>query len=411
MRNAAQIIAAAIAAVTLALGAARAEDTPAGGVPIEQLSEKLEQATEARLDIDLKSGKSYVRCKLIQITRGKEGMPPRTLKFQDADSPKPTTVSFTAIRSITLDRQLIYEAPSSGKKVGKEAEPSSSATPRPPRREPREMGGQRPADTNVKPWPELTTAQHRAAEQATRDQIVKMQAIFPDLALYETHEFLFVSDMPRDQVIPYAVSLDQMYDMMCQMYGIKKGSSVWMGKCPIVAFLRSADFARFEMEFYNLSPGETTQGLCHSSNASGDVLISCYCGDSSRVFWASPRSRNEPRLYSPLSDWRGAAPFLGQRRDGRMDRPIARRLRRRRQTHPRTQGWPPSSRAAACKCRPGVPSSSDLADPLRHGDPRHRFSDQQRQAQVRRMGQRHEGREDLARKPSKTPTTSPPNSL
>ena len=54
---------------------------------------------------------------------------------------------------------------------------------------------------------------------------------------YETKNFLFCSNMPRKQVIPYAKSLDKMHSMMCKMYGIKKDKRVWLGKALVFAFI------------------------------------------------------------------------------------------------------------------------------------------------------------------------------
>ena len=265
-----------IATVFLSIGGAWAADSPAKSVPPSELTQKLEKAIDGRLDIELKSGDSYVRCKLLKVTGGgKDGMP-KTVKFQETDDSKPITVGFNGVRSISIDREQIYLAPESGKKSGKEAMLE---------REAKAAAGQRAkwvarANANgVKPWPELTAEEHKKEEQLTREKIEKIKAAFPGMALYETHEFLFLSDMPRDQVVPFAASLDQMYDMMCQMYGIKKGTSVFKGKCMIVAFVQKADFTRFEKEFQNHVPPDFAQGLCRN-DSDGHVLMSCYYGDN-----------------------------------------------------------------------------------------------------------------------------------
>ncbi len=244
------------------------------------LADRLEQAIDARLDIDLKSGQSYIRCRLIQVVRSKKGGPPLTLKFEPADADKPITVGFAAIRTITLDRQKVYEAPDGPAAKGKAALVERNAKASAAEREKWMAEAKK---NNVAVWPELSTAEHKTAEKEVRRQIDKIMARFPGTSLRETHEFLVVSDMPGEAVAPYANSLDQMYDMMCQLYGIKKGAAVWKGKCPIVAFLREVEFAQFEAEFFQKTDLGSAQGLCHSSS-DGDVLIACYCGNSPEYF-------------------------------------------------------------------------------------------------------------------------------
>jgi len=94
--------------------------------------------------------------------------------------------------------------------------------------------------------------------------------------------------MPRNQVIPYAASLDKMHDMMCSMYRIKKGTPIWRGKCLVMAFLNKAEFLGFESQFYEKKPDTLASmanvyGLCHHSG-NGRVVISCYRGNDPNDF-------------------------------------------------------------------------------------------------------------------------------
>ncbi len=68
---------AAVAVISLAHCCVRADDAPATLVPLEQLTEKLEKSIDGRIDIDLKSGKSYLRCKLLRVTAGDKNGPPK----------------------------------------------------------------------------------------------------------------------------------------------------------------------------------------------------------------------------------------------------------------------------------------------------------------------------------------------
>jgi hypothetical protein len=261
-------------------GLAAAADTAQLALSPGEVTKKLQESIpEGRLDIDLKSGQQYVRCKLLKVTAGKDDSLPKAIKFQETEDSKPISVSFTAVRSITLDRQQIYAATMTGAK-GKEAlveRDAKSASAE------REKWVARARAHNLEPWPELSAADHKREEKKVLDTVAKIKEKFPNTRLYNTAEFLFVSDMPPEIVIPYAKSLDRMYDLMCQMYGIKKGASVWKGKCLVVAFLSKDDFARYEVEIMGNKDFALAQGLCHF-NTDGDVTMSCYCGDDPNYF-------------------------------------------------------------------------------------------------------------------------------
>jgi hypothetical protein len=268
---------AAVFAIALVpLGLLRAEDAPASLVPLDQLTKRLEQSIDGRIDIELKSGKSYLRCKLMRVVPGERpGQLPKSLKFQEDDAAKPTTIGFGSVRSISVDREQIFQAVATTKSSGKEAIAQRESKAAAAERE-KWMASARARGARI--WPELTAEEHKAEEKKTREKIDKIKGMYPGTALYETHEFLFVSDMPREQVAPFTASLDKMYDMMCQMYGIKKGASVWKGKCLIVVFLGRADYVSFEEAFFQHTPPEFSQGLCNSSS-DGEVVMVCYRGN------------------------------------------------------------------------------------------------------------------------------------
>jgi hypothetical protein len=112
---------------------------------------------------------------------------------------------------------------------------------------------------------------------------------FPGTQLFETNHFLFVSNIPRQQVAPYIASLDRMYDWMCQLYGVPRDHKVWLGgKAPIFAFLSQEQFHAFEervypeaREAFHALPN--IYGLSHL-NTDGSVVISCYRGDDPNDF-------------------------------------------------------------------------------------------------------------------------------
>jgi hypothetical protein len=102
-------------------------------------------------------------------------------------------------------------------------------------------------------------------------------------ALYETQHFLFVSNMPPQEVAPYVRYLDAMYDWMCELYGVPAGAPVWLGgKAPIFAFVEQQQFIQFERHYFQV-PAEGIYGLCHQSDR-GDVVIACFRGQNPHDF-------------------------------------------------------------------------------------------------------------------------------
>ena len=250
-----------------------------GLTPVE-LAARLETAKqqEERLDIELRSGKSYIRCKLLRLDRAGASGPPKTLRVELEDSPKSIPVEFAAIRSLTIGREVMYQVaidkPSArDAKAEREAKAAADA---------RAQWVARAMKNGVAPWPEATNEQHNAAIKENRNQIEKVKSMFPDVAVYETAEFMFCSNIPPNQVDPYVKALDRMHDMMCNMYGIKKGTPVWLGKCLVFAFIEKSQFQQFEQTFFKL-PAEGYYGICHAL-PTGRVVMSCYRGNDPNDF-------------------------------------------------------------------------------------------------------------------------------
>jgi hypothetical protein len=135
----------------------------------------------------------------------------------------------------------------------------------------------------VEPWPEETEQDHAVALARWRKMVQEVIDLFPGMQLYETEHFLFTSNIPPEQVAPYVRYLDQMYDWMCDLYGVPAGTNVWLGgKAPIFAFLTHAEFTAFEQRHFQMKP-EGLYGLCHQSSQ-GDVVIACFRGNNPNDF-------------------------------------------------------------------------------------------------------------------------------
>ena len=109
---------------------------------------------------------------------------------------------------------------------------------------------------DVEPWPEEETdEEHADALAKSREMVDEVVSLFPGTQLVETNRFLFVSNIPPQQVGPYIASLDKMYDWMCQLYGVPRDHKVWLGgKAPIFAFLEHAAVRRLRGTLLPRSP-------------------------------------------------------------------------------------------------------------------------------------------------------------
>jgi hypothetical protein len=145
-------------------------------------------------------------------------------------------------------------------------------------------------EREVEPWPENETdEEHADALKKSREMAIEVVSLFPGSQLHETQHFLFVSDIPPQQIAPYVASLDRMYDFMCQLYGVQRTHKVWLGgKAPIFAFLEREQFDAFEERYFPESR-ETIRalgnvyGLSHLSKT-GEVTISCFRGNDPNDF-------------------------------------------------------------------------------------------------------------------------------
>ena len=269
-----------LAGITLS-AVAFAADPPSAKSPTDQvkLAERLEASKDARLDVELKTGRSFLRSKLLSLVKGAQGGP-KTLRIQDGETGKTISIGFSSIRTLAVDRETIYEAKKSGKLTPREA---ATAKKDQAAAEANVEWRAKAEENGVRLWQELKKEEHAAAVDEHREMIARVKKLVPGMELYETHEFLFCSNMPRNQVIPYAASLDKMHDLMCTMYRIKKGTPIWRGKCLVMAFLEQPQFQIFESEFFQSGAIEGVYGLCHQSST-GRVVISCYRGDNANDF-------------------------------------------------------------------------------------------------------------------------------
>jgi hypothetical protein len=157
-------------------------------------------------------------------------------------------------------------------------------------REAREAWLAKLKERQVEPWPEAETdKEHDEALAASRSMVDEVVRLFPGAQLHETEHFLFVSTIPPQQIGPYILSLDRMYEWMCHLYSVPRDHKVWLGgKAPIFAFLDHAQFEAFEERYFpeakkTLHTLSNIYGLSHLKE-NGEVVISCFRGDNANDF-------------------------------------------------------------------------------------------------------------------------------
>jgi hypothetical protein len=134
-------------------------------------------------------------------------------------------------------------------------------------------------------WPSFSEQQQQEHLTELRQFLREVAIFFAPLRmqLHETNYFLFLTDMPPNQIAPYLRHLDAMNEQLGQAFGFEPGANVWYGKATIVAFLNRESFVEFEREFMNNENTGGAQGLCHQSN-SGRVVVGCYRGNNPSFF-------------------------------------------------------------------------------------------------------------------------------
>ena len=96
------------------------------------------------------------------------------------------------------------------------------------------------------------------------------------LSLYEdaSDYFLFYSDLPAREARQWAGLLDEMYDRLCDIFAIERGTNIFRGRCLIVVFARERDYHRFHRAVYGFD-STGSAGLCRSFN-NGHAEVTFY---------------------------------------------------------------------------------------------------------------------------------------
>ncbi|MFM8736030.1 MAG: hypothetical protein ACKOC8_12670 [Pirellulales bacterium] len=279
----------------------------------DALADRLAPHVGETLDlVEIGSGRRLVRPTLEQVV-AKNGTV-TALRLRPEGETRATSFPVAGIARIVAGRETIHEAEVKQRgasqlktRRAKEAYDRAAAASR-----------ERMEANGVQPWPPLTAEQHAAEERELEAYVAEVQKLFPRLKLTRTHEFLVATDIPPDQMAPYVAGLDRMHDVLCDLYGIPRGESVWRGKCLVIAFLDEADFCAYEQRFQDLD-AKGVHGLCHQ-RSDGRVITACHRGGDAPAFahmlvhetshgfnhrWLSPE-RLPSWLNEGLAEWVGA---------------------------------------------------------------------------------------------------------
>jgi hypothetical protein len=262
--------------------------------------------------VELSTGKRFVRPSLVGLVERNGRV--SGLKLQPEGESKPVVVSLSGVVKVIADRETVYEAASRNTSaMGLKARKLREAYDRAERE-----SAERMAARGVAPWPALSSEEHEAAVEELETFVARIRESFPRLQTTSTHEFLVATDIPPEQMAPFAANLDRMHDFLCDLYGIPKGEPVWRGKCLVVAFADEDDFHAFEARFMGGDVPVGVHGVCHQRD-DGRVVMACHRGGDELAFahmlvhetshgfnhrWISP-SRMPSWLNEGIAEWVG----------------------------------------------------------------------------------------------------------
>jgi hypothetical protein len=229
----------------------------------------------AVVDVLLLSGKKYEGLEIAAILTAKEPGTFRGLSFKPSKGNPTKLTPSTLYQLRTAERTFDVVADAASK-----AFVLLDLTLR------SEQAEQRLESKGHRVWPEPSRDDVQSALDQYEELYAKAKAMFPGsrFTRTETQFFIFYTDMPPGQVAGYIASLDAMYQQLCTLFGLPKDTNIWLGKCPIFAFLQKESFLQFEAAAMNNPESPEVAGLCHQDSR-GRVITVCARGDNP-VFFA-----------------------------------------------------------------------------------------------------------------------------
>lgn len=228
----------------------------------------------AVVDVLLLSGKKYTGMEIAEMKAGPAANTFRTISFKPSKG-NPTKITPTTLYQLRTE-QGVYDVVS---------DPAAKAWLLLDLNKRNEVAGDRLGTQGFELWKEPSRDELDAATKFYDDLMSKAQATFPQLSFQrvETRYFVFYTDMPAAQVGGYIANLDKMYDQLCSLFGVPEGTNIWLGKCPVIAFLHNEAFQQFEARYMGNLMTQGVAGLNHQWS-DGRVVITCARGDDPIFF-------------------------------------------------------------------------------------------------------------------------------
>ncbi|QDU87382.1 hypothetical protein Pla175_07410 [Pirellulimonas nuda] len=262
--------------------AARAIVLLALAAPSGVLADGLDDAVGERVTIEYASGRDAIEGTLVRVDRHKESR--ELLRLRVKVGGRTMVLKPDAVARVTHGDAEVF-AGADPQAESSDASKSETTRPRGPMtravatpQTPAEHAAwvRRLAARGVRAWEGESQQEHERALAGYRQQIADVQSKLPDMRLYETQQFLFVSNIPPEEVRPYVERLDAMHAFMCDTYNLPRTQRVWLGKALVFAFRDKQQFLGYERA-YHKNDGEGAYGICHSSSG-GSVVVACFQG-------------------------------------------------------------------------------------------------------------------------------------
>lgn len=127
-------------------------------------------------------------------------------------------------------------------------------------------------------WGKLSPELMASSVAEIKAHMVHVQQVLKTpLQLHEeaSDYFLFYSDLPAGEARQWAGLLDEMYERLCEIFDIKKGTNVFRGRALITVFADEADYHRYHALIHQFPGSAGTLGLCWSMG-NGHVDVSFF---------------------------------------------------------------------------------------------------------------------------------------
>jgi hypothetical protein len=202
--------------------------------------------------------------KVLEVVQDARTKKVRGLKIESSARAKSVVLPIANIKRVSLAAEVIYESAKGRIESEQRAEWTARAKA-----------------NGVVAWDYLTPEQHASAVEKHREFMAGVVKEFPGLSLHESSQYLFYTDLPASAAASLLKNLDEMHNAMCALYGIKKGTPVWQGKCLVVVFTARPQWDAFRQKFSARAAPASANATCTQSD--GMVLVNGCSGKTPDV--------------------------------------------------------------------------------------------------------------------------------